>query len=245
MQWRSNHGTALGLLLAATMIETAASETSELPPCRLALVFALDVSASVNADEYALQRDGLAAALLAPEIVPHLLPNPAGRVALAAFEWSGRYQSAIRLDWLFIDTPDDIGNAARIVGASNRSQTTYPTALGYALGFAATMLAQMPDSTARKIDVSGDGRNNDGFVPELAYRAFPFASVTVNGLAIRGDDAGINAYYRAEVIRGPGAFVITADGYQDFRRAMHLKLLRELGDQLIGSLGRPQMPGIR
>ncbi len=36
--------------------------------CRLALVLAMDVSSSVNADEDALQRGGLASALMAPEV---------------------------------------------------------------------------------------------------------------------------------------------------------------------------------
>jgi hypothetical protein len=55
--------------------------------CRLALVLALDVSSSVDRHEHRLQRQGLARALLAPEVVrAFLIGDP---VALYVFEWSG------------------------------------------------------------------------------------------------------------------------------------------------------------
>ncbi|WP_156505789.1 DUF1194 domain-containing protein, partial [Sulfitobacter sp. HI0054] len=59
------------------------------------------------------------------------------------------------------------------------------------------------------------------------------------GLVIGAKDAGLDdggqaevgalaSYYRAEVILGPGAFVETAEGFEDYARAMTRKLLREL-----------------
>ena len=54
--------------------------------CRLALVLALDVSSSVDAIEDRLQRDGLARALLAPEVVRAFVTGEP--VALFAFEGS-------------------------------------------------------------------------------------------------------------------------------------------------------------
>jgi Ca-activated chloride channel family protein len=78
------------------------------------------------------------------------------------------------------------------------------------------------------IDVSGDGVNNEGFEPKLAYRHFNFSDVTVNGLVIQGADPDPVAYYRAEVIRGPGAFVMVASDFVDYETAMKRKLLREI-----------------
>ena len=52
--------------------------------------------------------------------------------------------------------------------------------------------------------------------------------ISVNGLAIRTDLSILDDYYRENVIAGPGAFVITADSYTDFSRAMHKKLKKEL-----------------
>ena len=57
----------------------------------------------------------------------------------------------------------------------------------------------------------------------------------MNGLVI-GGDSNIAIYYRAEVIRGPFAFVEEAENYADFERAMRRKLLRELEPRAIGWL---------
>lgn len=38
----------------------------------------------------------------------------------------------------------------------------------------------------------------------------------------------LETYYREKVIHGPGAFVETADDYDDFARAFQRKLVREL-----------------
>ena len=64
--------------------------------------------------------------------------------------------------------------------------------------------------------------------PLLAYRNFDFANVTVNGLVIKGADPDPVAYYRAEVIHGPGAFVEIAADFDDYEAAMKRKLLREI-----------------
>ena len=72
--------------------------------CRLALVLGMDVSNSVDADEDALQRNGLAAALLAPAVRDafFMTDDP---VALAVFEWSGRHHQRMMQDWVLIDSP--------------------------------------------------------------------------------------------------------------------------------------------
>jgi len=222
----------MALLVALTVVPQGARAN-----CRLALALALDVSSSVDADEYALQRGGLASALLDPEVQSILLGTDGYFVALAVYEWSGRYQSAIVLDWIVIKTQADILRAAETIARTTRSQDKFPTALGYALGFGATLLANGPPCAQHKIDVSGDGPNNEGFRPANAYTAFPFANVTVNGLAIETKEGGLADYYRREVAHGPGAFVISANGYRDFKRAMTLKLLRELSDMLMSDAG--------
>jgi hypothetical protein len=90
------------------------------------------------------------------------------------------------------------------------------------------MLRRAPPCDRRVIDVSGDGRGNDGFGPQAAYRAFDFAGVTVNGLAIAGAGEDVVAYYRTQVAHGPHAFVEVAAGFEDYARAMRRKLLREI-----------------
>ena len=89
------------------------------------------------------------------------------------------------------------------------------------------------------IDVSGDGVNNQGFGPDLAYKHFPFDNITVNGLVIEGHDQQVTQYYRREVLRGPGAFLEIAQGFEDFERAMSRKLYREINDLMLGALPHP------
>lgn len=203
--------------------------------CRLALLLALDVSSSVDESEYRLQKEGLAAALSDDDVRRALLDGN-GPVALAAYEWSGRRQSTLVLDWVLLDSDAALAEAVGTVLAAPRSHDRFPTAMGFALGYGAGLLERAPVCDRRVIDVSGDGITNDGFRPRQAYANFPFDGVTVNGLAVLGSDPRVVEYFRGEVAHGPGAFVEVAEGYADFRRAMTLKLFRELNDMIVGSL---------
>ncbi|WP_306152352.1 DUF1194 domain-containing protein [Roseovarius sp. MMSF_3281] len=211
--------------------------------CRLALVLALDVSSSVDEVEYDLQRVGLAAALDAPEVRHAILSGGAGAVALSAYEWSGRYKQKVLMDWRLLRSEADIDKAVQALTGSVRSENAFPTAMGYGIGYAARMLARAPLCNRRVIDVSGDGVNNDGFGPRLAYRHFPLGDVTVNGLVILGHDAEVLGFYRSEVIRGRNAFVETADGFEDFQSAMTRKLYREINDIMLGGTMSPAPRG--
>ncbi|ARC88976.1 DUF1194 domain-containing protein [Rhodovulum sp. MB263] len=211
--------------------------------CRLALLLALDISSSVDPGEDALQRAGLAAALAAPEIQAEFLSVPELPVALAVYEWSGRYQQRVVLGWRMMDSPEAMLGAAETIAGSRRSYAAFPTAMGFGLGFGARLFDSAPDCAARTLDISGDGINNDGFGPELAYRSFPFQGITVNGLAIGGgspSDSEVFAFYRDRVIRGPGAFVETARDFADFERAIRRKLMREVSARVYG--GRLALP---
>ncbi|HBS50267.1 MAG TPA: hypothetical protein DEA05_09380 [Rhodobacteraceae bacterium] len=212
---------------AACLVASAAGAVE----CRLALVLAMDVSSSVDAREDALQRGGLAAALTAPEVEAAFFASPLP-VALADYEWSGRNQQSLLLDWTLIRAPDDLRRAAAVIGGSMRGHEEFPTAMGYALGYGATLLTRGPGCLFSTIDIAGDGRNNAGFGPEQAYREFPFAGVTVNGLVVNGADfegeIDLIDFYSREVLHGPGAFLEVAQGFEDYERAMTRKLLREL-----------------
>ena len=198
----------------------------------------LDVSASVDAAEYALQQQGLISALLAPEVREAFLNGP-GPVALSIFEWSGRFQQDLLVDWTLIETEADLLAAAERIGGGTRRSTDFPTAIGYAIGFAAGRFAEAPPCLFQTLDISGDGQNNDGFPPEAAYAHFPMDGITVNGLAIGGAQREIIEYYRSEIIRGPGAFVEFASDHGDFAEAMRRKLERELRVMILGEVAAP------
>jgi hypothetical protein len=204
--------------------------------CRLALVLALDVSSSVSDDEDWLQREGLARALVTPEVRQAFLAR--GPVALFAFEWSGPNQQMPILPWQMITSLEDLARASASI-SSPRDDTPrlhHETAVGSALAFAATALKAGPDCWAQTVDVSSDGINSAGAEPRAIYEWPQFRNVTVNALVIGGASSEQNrpvhdalvTWFEDEVLHGPGAFCILARGYQDYERAMSAKLRREL-----------------
>lgn len=205
--------------------------------CRLALSLALDVSASVDAVEYQQQRDGLAAALEHEDVVAAIFGTKGSTIALHAYEWSGRRNQAVIIDWTLVLNPAHLSQIAQRLRQTVRSETEFPTSLGSALGYGAVALEKSPPCDRKTLDVSGDGKNNDGFAPHNAYASFNFSEITVNGLAIGGADGEILPYYLSSVIRGPGAFVEYARNYEDYARAIRRKLIREIGEQHLASIG--------
>ncbi|PIV78501.1 MAG: hypothetical protein COW54_09240, partial [Rhodobacteraceae bacterium CG17_big_fil_post_rev_8_21_14_2_50_63_15] len=51
-------------------------------------------------------------------------------------------------------------------------------------------------------------------------------------------DGDVLHYYQTEVVRGAGAFVETAQGFEDFEQAMARKLFREISDVVLGALAQ-------
>ncbi|PKP73380.1 MAG: hypothetical protein CVT84_13905, partial [Alphaproteobacteria bacterium HGW-Alphaproteobacteria-6] len=171
--------------------------------CRLALALGIDVSRSVDAGEYRVQRDGIVAALNDASVRAAILV-PRDGVALAVYEWSGQDHQALLVDWTKVGTAADIDRVAAAVGQAERG-IAGPTALGAALDFGRALLARAPDCALGTLDLSGDGRSNDGPAPARVQAAAGWGRARVNGLAIGGHETDIAEYYAREVIRGPGA----------------------------------------
>ena len=214
--------------------------------CRVALVLGLDVSASVDAEEYRLQAEGTAAALLAPQVQSAILGSEP--VALAVFTWSGVEDQSLAADWVLIDSRAALeALALRVAGFPRPVATSRRTATGSAMLFARALLDRAPLCDREVIDLSTDGTYNAGPAPEEVRLGPAFATTTINGLAVAGgpvpdfrnraDPAtALEIYLTRRVIHGPDAFVERAADYTDFARAMTRKLERELRGALLGSL---------
>ncbi len=98
----------------------------------------------MDADEDRLQRHGLANALASPDVAEAMLSVPNATVALSVFEWSGRYQQDVILPWRIIDSQQELLSAASEIRRSKRRYAEFPTALGYAVGYAAGLFADAP-----------------------------------------------------------------------------------------------------
>ena len=102
------------------------------------------------------------------------------------------------------------------------------TAIGEAVIYSVQLLENNKYNGARRVvDVSADDRYNAGSSPSYAQGVARRAAVQVNGLAVDPTGA-LTRYFQKNVIAGPGAFVMQADSYADFARAIKIKLLREL-----------------
>ena len=205
--------------------------------CRLALALAVDVSRSIDSQDYVIQTDGLAAALEDREVRSAIF-GPEGEVALAIYYWSGKgYQDLVQ-PWVILDGPEALDAAIWEIRRTPRPEAPLATALGNALSYGLDLMAEAPDCERRVIDVAGDGRNNDGISVARTYEREDFTGITVNGLAVGEHEADIVEYYAGEVIRGPGAFVELAPRQTDYPDAIRRKLLRELEGPMIGALPR-------
>jgi hypothetical protein len=194
----------------------------------LALVLAVDSSGSVDFGEFDLQKLGIARAFRDPEVIEAIERWAPKGVAVSVVYWSGRGQQQVAVDWTkVVDRASAEALAARI--EQSRRSMLAETALGEGLRFAVNQLGRSPYQGVRRvIDVSGDGRSNVGEAPGPLRDAAAAAGITINGLAILNDDLAVDLYYADQVIGGHDAFVTTARDYDDFARAMRLKLLREV-----------------
>ena len=210
----------LGILLAGLFWVPA-----PLRACELALVLAVDVSASISTGEYDLQMQGLADALEDPTISGALVKAQA---ALTVVQWSGARQQTVQIPWQRMRSQDNVADFARVVRAAPRIWLDGFTAIGSMLAFVAPLFAEAADCRRMVLDVSGDGLINAG-APTAATREVLLAhGVTINGIAIdrRGD--AVLQYFRADIIGGADAFVLPARGYDDYPRSIREKLVREL-----------------
>lgn len=213
----------------------------------LNLVIAVDVSDSIDTEELSLQRQGYANAFVRPEIVEAIKSGSNGRIAVAYFEWSDSSEQTLVVDWTILS---DQASAQAFSARLQRApiQKGHFTSISAAISYGLALLRRSPHQVDRKvIDISGDGRNNDGPPLPPARAAAIGWDVTINGLPIeneRSQESGhllpgqIAQYYREEVIGGPNAFVVVAKSFADIERAISRKLLRE-----IAGGAPPETPG--
>jgi len=200
----------------------------------LALVLAVDGSASVTYDEFGLIAGGMARALRDPAVVRGLTGGPAKASICALLLWSGAGAQQVLTDWTLIASAadaaafaDDVDNMSRVVQAGQ-------TAIGEALLASLTLLAHLPAHPARQVvNVIGDGRSNDGVQPGPIRDRMAAAGITINGLCILHEEPDLLQSYTAEVIGGPGAFAVTCATYADFTEAMRQKLTREISGPIV------------
>jgi len=210
----------LGIILAAGLLLGSAAAAERVAN---AIVFAVDVSGSVDAERYELQRAGIAQIFADSRVEPLLN----GGLAVALMEWSDGH--AVVVPWTILRSRADARALSRRIGAAPRPPG-FSTELSLALLAAADLLDACPCNAANRIiDVSGDGPNNGPISTSIARDEVVARAIRINGLPIvTPAEPDLAQWYERNVVGGDGAFLEVANGFEDFARAMRRKFQSEV-----------------
>ena len=218
---------ALAIALSlATLVPATRAQTQ----VDLELVLALDASGSVDMNEWRQQVQGYAQAFTNPAVIQAIQAGGRRSIAVTMFQWSGYGLQANMAGWTQIHDQASAQAFASAIVESRRIIFGGGTSLSGAIDYAMRQFGRGFTGTRRVIDVSGDGSNNNGRPPGLARDQAVKAGVTINGLAILNDEPRLDSYYLDNVIGGADAFVMSAQDYETFARAILNKLLTEIAD---------------
>lgn len=233
---------AVQLALAAAWHMPAAAEEVDLQ-----LVLAVDVSRSIDDDEFNLQRQGYAQAFTHPSVIQAIQSNPHRRIAVTFVEWAGADFQKTVVPWTVVSDPESGALFSEAIVREPRAFWGW-TSISGAIDHGMRALTVSPHASQRRvIDISGDGINNSGRNSGDARDEAVAAGVTINGLVIMNDrptpgffqmpQPALDEFYRAQVIGGPGAFVIAINDFSSFAYAIVNKLVKEIaGDPAATSL---------
>jgi uncharacterized protein DUF1194 len=221
---------AIGLLLCPMVAGSAGIEGR---PERVdtALVLAVDVSGSVDAQRYTLQMEGIAKAFEDRQVLNTILSGPNRSMLVALVEWSNT--ASLTIPWMLIASAADAHAFAEKVRHAPRTDNAF-TCMSRALQLVEGKVLPFAPRPAERIiiDVSGDGHDNCNMSPpvDTIRDRIVAAGGTINGLPIlEGDEAAtLEAWYRDHVIGGNSAFLVPARGFNDFGRAIRQKFIVEV-----------------
>lgn len=206
----------------------------------LALVLAVDSSGSIDAKDYALQRQGYALAFADPTVQAAL--QSAGVVDVALVLWGDSEMAPQVFPWQRIAGPHGADNVAAMLLYAPR-HVTGNTGIGRGVWVALDLMEGSDQCAHRKvINVSGDGVETLSArprqtVPLTAARTRATEmGVTINALAITRDEPDLAAWYQTHLITGPNAFVIAVQDFDGFATAIIRKLGREIAPPQLAAL---------
>jgi hypothetical protein len=227
---------ALAIVVAGAL-RGAQAQTEE---ADVALVLAVDVSGSVDDRRFMLQREGIATALESDDFAAALSGGGNQTIEIAVVEWAE--EQSVVVPWTIVRSHEDLLAVTHRLRHAGRSWLHVKTDPNGGIEAADRLFASKPLPAMRQvIDVSGDGQQNSGEVATAAGRDDAVAhGIIINGLPITsGAEPNVDAWYRDNVIGGPGAFLVVADGYDAFADAFRKKLTLEIAGLVPGTAPAP------
>jgi hypothetical protein len=231
--WR---GLALAAGVCAATWPSGAQARGQGTPVDVELVFAVDISYSMDRVEQQLQRDGYVQALTSPDFLNALKANAYGKIAITYIQWASYSDQDVLLDWTVIDSPESAAAAAEKLRHAPYRRAQRTSISGAIDASVKAFDNNGFNGTRQVIDVSGDGPNNNGrFVTQARDEALA-QGITINGLPLVGirewmspaDIKELDIYYEDCVIGGPEAFMIPIRDTKSFVEATRTKLVREV-----------------
>ncbi len=199
----------------------------------LELVLLADASRSIDQQELIFQRQGYATAITDPTVLNAIASTLTGSIAVTYVEWATNQATVV--DWTIIDGPDSAQAFAEALMIPPR-QAFGRNAIGSALLEGKRLIETNGiDGLRAVIDFSGDSANSfTGPTIAEARAEVLAAGITINGLPILCPACGgwahrdLETAYRDQIIGGPGAFVVAAEGWEGFIEAVRRKLVLEI-----------------
>lgn len=221
----SKLGRALAFVFAAAALAAPPAWSRDVD---LALILAIDVSGSVNAERWELQRRGYEAAFNSPEVLQSITSGTHKAIAVTMVEWSGQSHQRQVVEWTVIDDQLSAATFASQMAEAPRVYSDW-TSISAALDFVVPLFRKSGVAAGRNIiDVSGDGVNNQGRPIDDARADALAKGVVINGLPILSDYDALDGYYQEHVVGGAGAFMEVVKDYSTFSEAVLSKLVREI-----------------
>lgn len=232
---------ALGLVFLICSMVAPASVLATSVGTELLLL--ADVSGSLDSSDFALQRDGYAAAFRDTDVINAIVSN--GGIAVSLVYWST--EQSVAVGWTHINSEETANDFADAIAAASRPSTIgISTYMADAMNFGATLFDNGYEGSRQVVDVSGDGADSEYGsyildappVQDARDNLVSSAGVDmINALFIDdrdffGDDPedAINAYDYGtiNVIYGTGSFVDVVQNYADFAIAVKEKIYKEI-----------------
>lgn len=199
-------------------------------PVDLELVLAVDVSGSVDGNEYAGQKGGYVAAFKDAAVQNAILGTSNGRIgkiAVTYVEWSGTNQQATLVNWTLIDSAASATAFADSIAGTTRAYNG-STGVAAAIGYSAGLFGSAHTGNRKVIDISGDGQENTFGSPSTERDTALAGGVdAINAIAI--ESSSLEQYYRDNVIGGTDSFALFATDFDaSFTAGIKRKLFQEI-----------------
>ena len=223
------------------LVLSTAAPLKAITPVDVELQLLLDISGSIDSNEYDLQLQGYQGAFQSDTVQNAIINGTLGQIAVQMIMWSSSSQQQVMVDWTLIDSAQAANDFANDLASLARPFAGW-TAIGSAIEYSYPLFDSNGfDGTAQVIDISGDGTNNQGISPDTAANNAINAGVdTINGIVITTSQSVIDQY-ADDVIAGDSPFLLAPADFAAFQTSVENKIAAEIaGTTPVGAIAIPE-----